>query len=154
MTTTVFAMLAVGVGLALVVAGLLARTRDRDKALAEILELPYGERDVRVESLTENYNPLVEGTIGLAGRMVSQFDTKGAMSRSLERARIPLRPGEYVLVTLAGALVLAALLLGLTGTWTGSCRPSASSRPSAASWPTCSTCWPTSSGPARRCAGR
>ena len=117
MTTAVFAILAVGVGLALVVAGLLARVRDRDKALAEILELPYGERDVRVEALTENYGPLVEGTIGLAGRMVNQFDTKGAMSRSLERARIPLRPGEYVLVTLAGALVLAALLLGLTGAW-------------------------------------
>jgi len=117
MTTTLVAMLAVGTGLALVVAGMLARARERERALAEILELPYGERDVPVESLTESYNPLVEGTIGLAGKVVDQFDTKDAMSRALERARVPLRPGEYVLVTFAGALALAAVFLALTGTW-------------------------------------
>ena len=41
-----------------------------------------------------------------------------------------------------------------SATSTGSCRPSASSRRSAAGWPTCCTRWPTSSGPARRCAAR
>jgi tight adherence protein B len=59
----------------------------------------------------------VEGTIGLAGKMVSQFDEKGAMRAALERARIPMRPGEYVLVSGAGGVAVAALLLGLTGTW-------------------------------------
>jgi len=117
MSVTIFAMAAVGSGLALVVGGLLWRVREREKALAEILDLPFGERDVRPETLTENYSPLVEGTIGLAGKMVTQFDEKGAMRASLERARIPMRPGEYVLVSAAGGIAVSALLLGLTGTW-------------------------------------
>ena len=115
--TTLIAVLTVGIGLALVVAGLLSRVRDRQRQLAEILELPYGERDVRVEGVTENLSPLVEGTIQVAGRMVSQFDSKGSLASSLERARIPFRPGEYVLVALAGSLGLAALLLALSSTW-------------------------------------
>jgi len=117
MSVTLFAMVAVGAGLALVVAGLLWRVRERERAVAEILELPYGERDVRPEALTESYSPLVEGSIGLAGRMVDQFDEKGAVRAALERARIPMRPGEYVLVSGAGGMAVAALLLGLTGTW-------------------------------------
>jgi tight adherence protein B len=115
--TTMIAVLAVGIGLALVVAGMLSRVRDRQRQLAEILELPYGERDVRVEGVTESLSPLVEGTIQVAGRMVTQFDQKGAMAAALERARIPFRPGEFVLVTVAGSLALAALLLALSSTW-------------------------------------
>ena len=49
--------------------------------------------------------------------MVTQFDSKGSLAASLERARIPLRPGEFVLVTFAGSLALAALLLALPSTW-------------------------------------
>jgi len=113
----IFAILGLGGGLALVVTGLVIRVRDRDKALAEILELPYHERDVPGESPSESYGPLVKGTVALAGKVVSQFDSKGSLSASLERAHIPLRPGEYVLITAAGSLALAALLLGLTGTW-------------------------------------
>ena len=115
--TVLIPVLFVGLGLALLVAGVLARIRDRDRQLAEILELPYGERDVRVEGVSENLSPLVESTVGLAGRVVEQFDAKGAMAASLERARIPLRPGEYVLVTVAGSLGIATLLLALSGTW-------------------------------------
>ena len=115
--TTIIAVFAVGVGLALVVAGMLARVRDRDRKLAEILDLPYGERDVRVEGVSENLSPLVEGTVQAAGRMVTQFDTKGALAASLERARVPFRPGEFVLVTVAGSLALAALLMALSSTW-------------------------------------
>ncbi|MEA2844460.1 MAG: pilus assembly protein CpaF [Actinomycetota bacterium] len=115
--TVIVPVLFVGLGLALLVAGVLARIRDRDRQLAEILELPYGERDVRVEGVSENLSPLVESTVGLAGKVVDQFDAKGSMAASLERARIPLRPGEYVLVTVAGSLAIATLLLALSGTW-------------------------------------
>lgn len=111
------AALAVGAGLLLVVVGVLSRSRDRQRQLAEILELPYGERDIRVEGVTENLSPLVESTIQVAGKMVAQFDAKGSMASSLERARIPLRPGEFVLVTLAGSLALAAIMLALSSTW-------------------------------------
>jgi tight adherence protein B len=117
MNAAVFAMIAVGGGLALVVGGLLFRVREREKALAEILDLPFGERDVRPDALPEGYGPLVEGTIGLAGKVVDQFDEKGDLRGALERARIPMRPGEY-LVTAGGAtLALAALLYAITGTW-------------------------------------
>ncbi|HEX2048387.1 MAG TPA: type II secretion system F family protein [Acidimicrobiales bacterium] len=117
MNSAIFAMLAVGGGLALVVGGLLFRVREREKALAEILELPFGERDVRPDAVTEGYSPLVEGTIGFAGRMVDQFDEKGSVRAALERARIPMRPGEYVVIAMAVTFGVAALLYGITGTW-------------------------------------
>jgi len=117
MTTAVFAVLAVGAGLGLLVAGILARVRDRDNTLAKILELPYGERDVRVEALTENYSPLVEGTVGLAGNLVKQFDGAGSLQQNLERARVPLKPGEYVLIVLAGSLALAAAGMAIFSIW-------------------------------------
>jgi tight adherence protein B len=115
--SVVFAAVAVGVGLALVVAGWLLRVRERTKLLSEILDLPYGERDVRVEAVTETRSALVESTVGLAGRMVTQFDSKGALKASLERARIPLRPGEYVVITACATLALAALLLGISASF-------------------------------------
>ncbi len=117
MNAGIFAMIFVGGGMALVVGGLLYRVREREKALAEILELPFGERDVRPEALSEGYSPLVEGTIGLAGKMVDQFDEKGDMRAALERARIPMRPGEYLIVSGGATLTFAALLYGVTGAW-------------------------------------
>ncbi|HEX8771517.1 MAG TPA: type II secretion system F family protein, partial [Acidimicrobiales bacterium] len=118
-TPALIAIVAVGLGLALFAAGLLARVRDREKALAEILDLPFGERDVQVESLSEaeGYSPLVEGTIDLAGRVVDQFDSKGSMAESLERARIPVRPGEYLVITVAGTIAIAAIVYGITNAW-------------------------------------
>jgi tight adherence protein B len=116
MNAGIFAMLFVGAGLALMVGGFLFRVREREKALAEILDLPFGERDVRPDHVAEGYSPLVEGTIGLAGKVVEQFDDKGDMRSALERARIPMRPGEYVITAMGATLALAALLYGLTGT--------------------------------------
>ncbi len=116
-STLVFAMLGVGAGLSLIVAGWLVRVRERDKSLAQILDLPYGERDVRVESLTETRSPIVNSTIDFAGQMVSQFDSKGSLKASLERARIPVKPGEFVVITACASLALAAFLYALTGAW-------------------------------------
>jgi hypothetical protein len=116
-SSTIIAMLAVGLGLSLVVAGWLVKVRDRDKKLAEILDLPFGERDVRVEALSETRSPLVSSTVGFAGKMVTQFDQKGSLKASLERARIPMKPGEYVVITACGSVALAALLLGVTTAW-------------------------------------
>jgi tight adherence protein B len=117
MNAGLFAMIAVGSGLALVVGGILYRVREREQALAEILDLPFGERDVRPDALDEGYSPLVEGTIGFAAKMVDQFDEKGDVRAALERARIPMRPGEYVLTAGAATLALGAALYGVTGAW-------------------------------------
>src|SRR5205085_10228417 len=114
----VAAALLVGLGLALVLVGLMLRVRDRETALAEILDLPFGERDVPVEAVSESASStFVEETIGLAGRMVSQFDPSGSLALSLERAQIPLRPGEYVIITASGAIVASILLSILTSHW-------------------------------------
>ena len=70
-------LLVVGGGIllfALVVAWLV-RARRRERALVEILDLPYGERDVSVEAATER--GLVAGTVSFAGRMVEHVDAGG-----------------------------------------------------------------------------
>jgi tight adherence protein B len=117
MSLTLLAVIGVGLGLSLLAGGILWRARERDKSLAEILDLPYGERDVSVTAVSEGYSPLVEGTIGLATRAVDQLDQKGALAGSLEKARIPLKPGEYVVISAAVTVVLAAFLYGITTSW-------------------------------------
>jgi tight adherence protein B len=112
----IFVMLASGAGLALVVVGLLMRVRQREQALAEILDLPYGERDVPVEAITEA-SGLVEGTVHLAGKMVDQFDAKGSMGSMLEEAHIHLRAGEFLIISIAAGLLLGAVLVGVTTQW-------------------------------------
>ncbi len=114
MSVTVLAVIGVGLGLGLLAVGVLWRARERERSLAEILDLPYGERDVSVAAVSESYSPIVEGTIGLATRVVDQFDQKGAMALSLEKARIPMKPGEYVVISAAGTIAVAAFLYGIT----------------------------------------
>ncbi|MGI8809168.1 MAG: type II secretion system F family protein [Acidimicrobiales bacterium] len=111
MNPAVIALL-VGAGLALLIVGLLVRARERDLDLAEILDLPYGERDVPVEAVTEGRNALAEGAVTMAGRMVGQLDAGGSLGLLLERARIPLKPGEYVVVVACGGVV-GGILIGL-----------------------------------------
>lgn len=116
MTEAVLAALLVGVGLALIVTSLLTRARRQDEELAEILDLPFGEQDVPVEAVSERA-PMFEGTIDLAGRMVEQLDSGGNLARKLERANLPIRPGEFVVLTLAGGVVAGVLLAAVTGRW-------------------------------------
>jgi len=110
----------VGVGIGLAVIGGLLRVRRRDESLSEILGLPFGEQDVPVTAVTERSAALFEGTAGLvqiADRAVSAFDAQGALSKLLERARLPIRAGEYVIFAMCGGLAAAALLLALTSRW-------------------------------------
>ncbi|MDQ3353207.1 MAG: hypothetical protein M3507_01750, partial [Actinomycetota bacterium] len=75
--TEVLAAGVVGLGLALIGVGVLSRFRDRTESLADILDLPYGERDVAIEPVSETRSPLVTDTVQLASRMVDQFDARG-----------------------------------------------------------------------------
>ena len=114
MNAALFAIV-IGLGLSFLVVGILLRARERQETLADILDLPFGERDVPVEAVSENHGAIVESTVRLAGQMVTQFDQKGSLKLSLERARIPLKPGEYVLVVGCGAVVAAAVIGMITG---------------------------------------
>ena len=110
MNNTLILVLLFGAGVACLVVGLLLRARERERNLADILDLPFGERDVPIEAVTEGRNALAEGAVSMAGRMVSQFDTKNSLAQTLERARIPLKPGEYVLVVACAGIVAGSLL--------------------------------------------
>jgi tight adherence protein B len=105
-----------GAGVACLIVGLLLRARERERNLADILDLPFGERDVPIEAVTEGRNVFAEGAVSMAGRVVKQFDTKNSLAQTLERARIPLKAAEYVLVVACGAVVAGALLGVITGT--------------------------------------
>jgi tight adherence protein B len=108
------AMVLVGLGLALLVTGSLARVYDREERLADILDLPYGEQDVDLAGVTQQ-SALVENLSGFAGRMVAQLDERGSLLGLLEQARLPMRPGEFVVTVGAVGVVLGALLAALTG---------------------------------------
>ena len=114
-TETTLIVLGGGVLLAALVIAWLVRARKREKALVEILDLPYGERDVPIEAVTER--GLVAGTVHFAGKMVEQVDTRGSLAHQLEEAHIPMRPGEFLIISVAAGLALGAILTGITSVW-------------------------------------
>jgi tight adherence protein B len=114
-TQTTLLVVGGGLVLAALVIAWLVRARRRERALVEILDLPYGERDVPIEALTER--GLVAGTVSVAGKMVDQLDSGGSLKAQLEEAHIHLRPGEFVIVALATGLAMGAVLTGITGEW-------------------------------------
>jgi tight adherence protein B len=110
MSNTLVLALLFGAGIACLIVGLLLRARERERNLADILDLPFGERDVPIEAVIEGRNALAEGAVTMAGRVVKQFDTKNSLSQTLERARIPLKAAEYVLVVACAGVVAGALI--------------------------------------------
>jgi tight adherence protein B len=114
---TLLAMVLVGGGLALLVTGILSRVYVREEALADILDLPYGERDVDIAAAVEQHSAIVENTIGLAGRLVDSIDAKGSLLTKLEQARLPIRPGEFAILTIGGGVALGALVTAVTSRW-------------------------------------
>ncbi len=109
------AMLLVGGGLALLAVGILSRVYEREEQLADILDLPWGEKDVDLENVVEQHSSLVESTIGVAGRMIDQIDAKGSLPMLLEQARVPVRTGEFVLFVIGGGVILGAIVAAATG---------------------------------------
>lgn len=101
--TAWLAVLLVGGGLSMLAVGVLSRVYEREEELAQILDLPYGEQDVDLRAVVERHSQLLENTIGVAGKVIESMDPKGSLLTKLEQARVPIRPGEFViLVGLAG----------------------------------------------------
>lgn len=107
------AALLVGGGLATLTIGILLRGRERDADLAAVLDLPFGERDVRVEAVTERPIPL----LAPAARFAARLDRNGGIAAALSTAALPIRPGEFLLLTAAGAVVAAIVLTAVLSSW-------------------------------------
>lgn len=123
MMFSVFAPLIIGAGLSTVVVGFLLRARDRAMAMEELLDLArHGEGDFEdpelvTQSAAFDMTGLSSAAVSFAGRIVNQLDAQGALAASLERARIPLRAGEYAVVAMCASTVGALLLATITANW-------------------------------------
>ena len=106
-------VLAVVLGLGLLVAAALLYRRDEDTDIGDVLGMaPHTFAEDRDEM-----SPLTVRAVEMAGQAVEVMDRERSLSDLLERAKIPLRPGEFVIVVVGGALGIAALLMVATGSW-------------------------------------
>jgi tight adherence protein B len=107
--------------LAISVVAIILRVRTRQRTLAQILDDTMGTAEVPVEVVSESpeRGELSALTVRIAG-IFGRIDTSGALEQRLDRASIPLRSGEYLVMTAGAALVLAVVVGFLTGNIIGS----------------------------------
>lgn len=110
------AAVAVGAGLALVVVGLLTRARARQDELLAYLELPFAEEDVDPDELVERVG-LLAPTTGAVDEMLTKLDLVDRIGAKLQRARMPVRPGEYVTLAATTTLAVGMWIALFTGAW-------------------------------------
>jgi len=87
--------------------------------LLDLLPLAPTPAEVAAAEADGAVGPELDGLAGrateLADEVVRRVDPRHALGRALDQARIPLHPGEYLIVAAAGGLALATALLALTG---------------------------------------
>lgn len=108
------AMFLVGGGMALLVVGLLQEVYEREERLADILDLPWGEHDVDLRTAVGQHSSLIENTVSVAGKLIEQVDAKGGLLKLLEQARLPVRPGEFLLADLGASVAFGAFVAAIT----------------------------------------
>ena len=105
-------ILAAALGLALMIAAGILHRRDQGRAIDELLGMSSRSTG---EGEDESRSPLADRAVDLAAQAVERMDRGRSLGTLLERAKIPLRPGEFVIVLAGGALALAAVVLLATG---------------------------------------
>jgi tight adherence protein B len=103
----IVAGLLVGGGLSLAGVAFLMRVRTRQRTLASILDDTMGQPQVPVEVVSESppRNDTSALTIRL-GQAFGRFDTRGLLERRLERAAIPFKSGEFIVLASAVAILV------------------------------------------------
>src|ERR1700722_6240109 len=119
--TALVAAVLVGGGLSLAVTAMVMRVRTKQRTLAQILDDTMRTAEVPVEAVSESpeHGELSALTVRIAG-VFGRVDSHGPMQRRLERAAIPLRAGEYLVISSAIAAVLAVLVGVIVGSVVGS----------------------------------
>ncbi|HZU71665.1 MAG TPA: type II secretion system F family protein [Acidimicrobiales bacterium] len=105
----------VGLGAALTAVGFLLRLRRRERSLAAILDLSWGEHDVPVEAVSET--PSMSALTDRLAELAGSLDRRGSLHAALERAGLPVRPGEYLLISAVAAVAVGGLLGAVTASW-------------------------------------
>lgn len=107
----VLALSAIVGGLVFMVIASIMQRQDEDRATADLLGLATLPVDDREETL----GPVTDRAVDLADQAVDRLDPKRSLNDLLERAKIPLRPGEFVVIVIGVTLAVAALVLLATG---------------------------------------
>jgi tight adherence protein B len=108
-------LLAVLGGIGLLVAAWVLNRRDQDAVIADVLGMAPADFGEEREGREEALSAVTGRAVDLAGQAVEAMDRQNALALLLDRARIPLRPGEFVIVVVGAALGIAALLLLVFG---------------------------------------
>ena len=108
----VVALLAVVAGSVLMAVSLVDHRRAERRAMDDLLGLAprqaFDEHPVAVSAVANHAARLVAD-------VVDRVDRRRSLRQALDQAKVPLRPGEFVVVTLASGLALAAVILAVTG---------------------------------------
>jgi Flp pilus assembly protein TadB len=114
MTSMALPLLAMVVGGAVLVAAAVFHRADNDQAMGDLLGLAVG-RPAPGGDDDDELSPVTGRAVNLAGQVVERMDRQRSLGNLLERAKIPLRPGEFVIVLAGAALAAAAVLVAITG---------------------------------------
>lgn len=109
------AALTVGLGLALVVVGFLSRARDRDEELLQLLDADEGPVDEDEVHRVSQRLGLLRPAAAAAGVLLERVDRDRSVATRLEKAALPMRPGEFAALAAAVAIVVGAWLWAATG---------------------------------------
>jgi len=106
-----FALLSLLGGLAIMVAAGLSHRREEQRNMDELVGMTPTSQGHNGVADDEALNAITGRAVQLASQVVGRVDRGQMLGQMLESARVPLRPGEFVIVVASGVLGVAALVM-------------------------------------------